>query len=970
MTSSSSSSTNSCEGIEISAQDDRVYRSFVLENQLEVLLISHPDTDKASAAMDVHVGHLCDPENISGLAHFLEHMLFLGTEKYPDENSYSQFLSKHGGRSNAFTSMTDTNFYFDIAPDFFNEALDRFAQFFIAPLFTASATDREMQAVDSENAKNLQNDYWRFNQLYKHFAKEDHPFHKFGTGNLYTLDVLPKELGLDIREELLAFHQTYYSASIMKLVVYGPQDVDTLQTLVTNMFQAIPTTHRGIPIFEGGSPFDASQMQKRVDIAPVKDLSLIEIIWPIPSIRPYMRSKPSQYLSHVIGHEGKGSLLSNLKAKGWANELSAGVTKDEEDWALFSVTVEATQEGIVAVEAVVEMVYQYLAMLTAHGPQEWIYTEKRDIAEMSFRFKDKETPMSYTSALAGRMHQYATQDVISGPHLLHEFQPEVITALLQCLVPANMRLSVVSKAFQGKTESVEKWYQTPYSESSLSAEQLQRWSEALVDASALHLPSPNELISTDFALLRAGTASIPQLVLDNEQCRVWFKYDHVFEKPKLNVFLSLVTPMAYLSPQMAVLTDLYVECVQDCLTEYTYDAELAGMKYVLQHTMKGLEVYVSGYNHKLPLLVTQIIRAIRNLPALPADVFERIKDKTTRAYKNFSQEQPYQHAAYDSGYMLENARWHNRDKLAAIADLSMEMVLQHGDDALFAQVYVEALLHGNIHQEQACGIVTGVVSDLKANVLFSSQLPNLRIAQLDSKCAHVYQTAESNVDNNNSAIQMVFQLGPQSLRQSALLDVLAQMMQEPCFNQLRTIEQLGYIVFSGAFRSENIEHFRFVIQSDKMAPDALDSRIENFLTLFQLELNDMELEQVEKFKAAVKAKLLEKPKTPWEESMRHWRQITKNLYQFHSQQERAEVVETLTHASLVTFFNTFVAAGGAQRAKFSVQTFGNKHPVPTEEEVAVKEGTVYIQNMDAFKRAVPLYPAQGCPRSSTTGSRL
>lgn len=59
------------------------------------------ETDKAAAAMAVRVGSLSDPEDMQGLAHFLEHMLFLGTAKYPDENEYSKFLNTHGGSSNA-----------------------------------------------------------------------------------------------------------------------------------------------------------------------------------------------------------------------------------------------------------------------------------------------------------------------------------------------------------------------------------------------------------------------------------------------------------------------------------------------------------------------------------------------------------------------------------------------------------------------------------------------------------------------------------------------------------------------------------------------------------------------------------------------------------------------------------------------------------------------------------------------------
>ncbi len=70
-------------------------------------------------------GSLSDPDNISGLAHFCEHMLFLGTEKYPKENEYSQFLSEHAGSSNAFTSGEHTNYYFDVSHEHLQGALDR-----------------------------------------------------------------------------------------------------------------------------------------------------------------------------------------------------------------------------------------------------------------------------------------------------------------------------------------------------------------------------------------------------------------------------------------------------------------------------------------------------------------------------------------------------------------------------------------------------------------------------------------------------------------------------------------------------------------------------------------------------------------------------------------------------------------------------------------------------------------------------
>jgi insulysin len=148
-----------------SAIDKREYRHLTLSNELQCLLVSDPETEKSSACCDVRVGSLCDPADAQGLAHFLEHMLFMGTEKYPVENAYSSFLNSHGGFSNAYTDQENTVYYFDVQNDFMEGALDMFASFFTCPILSDSATTREMNAVDSENTKNLQVSLYGINKI-------------------------------------------------------------------------------------------------------------------------------------------------------------------------------------------------------------------------------------------------------------------------------------------------------------------------------------------------------------------------------------------------------------------------------------------------------------------------------------------------------------------------------------------------------------------------------------------------------------------------------------------------------------------------------------------------------------------------------------------------------------------------------------------------------------------------------------
>lgn len=137
--------------------------------------------------------------SFNSLAHFCEHMLFLGTSSYPEEASYKHYLSHNSGSSNAFTSLAETNYYFDISPAGLPGALSRHGQFFTSPLFDASCTEREVNAVHSEQSRNLQLDARRLFQLGKATSSrgQGSRYWKFGTGNKETLWEGPRKRGVD-----------------------------------------------------------------------------------------------------------------------------------------------------------------------------------------------------------------------------------------------------------------------------------------------------------------------------------------------------------------------------------------------------------------------------------------------------------------------------------------------------------------------------------------------------------------------------------------------------------------------------------------------------------------------------------------------------------------------------------------------------------------------------------------------------
>lgn len=697
-----------------SVEDKRLYRGVQFNNDLKVLLISDPTTDKSAAALDVNIGFMSDPKHLPGLAHFCEHMLFLGTEKYPQENEYTKFLSEHGGSSNASTSTEHTNFYFDIVPEHLPGALDRFAQFFLCPLFTESATDREVNAVHSEHEKNVPNDSWRLDQLDKSTSKEDHPYSQFGTGNKLTLDILPKEQGINVRDELLQFHGKWYSSNIMTLAVLGKESLDELEELTLKLFSEVKNKNVTAPIWTE-HPFGPDQVQVKGFIVPVKDLRNLNITFPIPDLHEHYKAGPGHYLSHLIGHEGPGSLLSAFRSRGWCNSLVGGTRTGSKGFAFFGINVDLTEDGIEHTDDIVQLVFQYINMLKAEGPKEWIFEEYKDIMSMHFRFKDKEAPRSYVTNITFNMHEYPFEEVLSGSYLLSDWRPDLIEKVLSYLTSKNIRVAVIGKKFENIADQEEKWYGTKYKLEKIPKNIIDAWSE-YTHCDALYLPSKNEFIPTDFSLVsrEENPTQYPVIIKNTPLSRVWFKQDDEFLLPKANISLEFVSPLAYLDPHSCNMTYMFVMLFKDALNEYAYAAELAGLKWELSNTKYGMVLGISGYNNKQHVLLDKIMEKMTNFKIDPKR-FEILKENYIRGLKNFEAEQPYQHAVYFLAVLLAEQAWTKDELLAAADELTLDR-MEAFIPQILSRMFIECLVHGNTERKTALEMVHRVEEKLSSSV--------------------------------------------------------------------------------------------------------------------------------------------------------------------------------------------------------------------------------------------------------------
>ena len=245
--------------LNVGTSDKKQYRLITLDNGLECLLIHEPpaeeevddeeeesetgsddgsddgddETQRAACAVVVGVGSWADPEDTPGAAHFLEHLLFLGSKKYPAENAYDGFLAKRGGSSNAHTDVEHTSYYFDVLPGAFREALDIFAQFFVSPSFNPDMVAREVNAIDNEFNETRRDDAARLDELlYVAGAPVGHPFATFTWGHAESL----RHGDASAVAAVKALYRDHYHASNMKLCLVAPAALDETEAWCRESF--------------------------------------------------------------------------------------------------------------------------------------------------------------------------------------------------------------------------------------------------------------------------------------------------------------------------------------------------------------------------------------------------------------------------------------------------------------------------------------------------------------------------------------------------------------------------------------------------------------------------------------------------------------------------------------------------------------------------------------------------------------
>lgn len=799
---------------------ERKTLKIVLDNGLKAYLISDKGAQESAAALAVHVGSWSDPKEYPGMAHFLEHMLFMGTKAYPSENAFSEFIAQHGGISNAYTSLDRTVYSFTSNHDAFEKSLDIFSHFFIDPLFKASEVGRELHAIDQEHAKNIHHDMRRQWMIFKELGNPDHPNRSFATGCASTLGHVPQKALRD-------WYEKNYSSDLMQLVICSPLSLEKQQEIVKNFFSNVEKKNSpDRPLFDLLS--SSRQYGVITYIEPVKDLKLLSLDWELPQNSSLDREAFSaKVIASALSDTSCGGLCDYLKQKHWIESLQAGVSEFSSENSFLSLSLSLTKEGTEQINAVIQECFGYLHLLKNKGIPSYVFEEMKALSSIHYQYQSREKAFEFVTSTADELLDESFESYPQKTLIPKEFNSKEVHMLLERMTPMSTLITVLAPSDLTHVPATckEMWNQGEYAVKPLDAALLKSWNEATAHPH-MKLPERNPYIPSHLALRNhEDTETLPSKIINNEKAVIYFWQDDHYHVPETNLRLAIKSVSFSESAEASALMDLFIKSFYHHNLLLVSKAEQAGLSIALEPKNFSLLLKIKGYSEKAPELTLDLLERLKKIK-LSRQAFEICKDSLASSYKNQKKAQPYQQAGEFLSSLLYTDAHLSEEKGKALESLTYEKFHDFASH-YFDHSFVEGLICGNLTKKEAVEFSEKfLASAVKSPLSLENQLRK-KVLVLE-KNQGPFKVSRKIETIGNATLLALWQ-GPFSFENKATQVILATLLSDQFFNTLRSQQQTGYITASFAKEVEKTLLQFFVVQSATHQPEDLLARFELFL---------------------------------------------------------------------------------------------------------------------------------------------
>lgn len=842
-----------------SAYDNRQYKHIELENGLRILLVQDPSCVKSACSITFNVGHFNDEKDCFGISHLLEHMLFLGNTEFTEANEFNDFIATHGGSINALTGTEYSSYFYEITAEYEQQAITHLYAMLNNPLFCETLIEKEINAIHAEFLLKQKDDLRRLYQVHKETCNPAHPFSQFSVGNKQTFAPFSP---LQLKQKLLRMFQRYYQPQNARLCIISQQQLAISEEFIRQKFSGWSTDIE-LPIEPLPLLYLEHNLGIQINILPLQKARRMILTFALPEQHSHYRSKPLSVLSHILGDEGEGGLLHFYKTKNWATSLSAGGGIEGSTFKDFNINLQLTDEGIQNSDEIITALFSYIQLIKENGVEMWRIEETAALNQLMWDFPDQPKAIDEACHYSQAMFEYPPHHLIAGDYILDQPDEHIVLHMLDFFCPQNMRIKAVNPFV--KTSHTANWYQTPYSVDPIAKTRMTlflngKWRSSFV------LPKANQFLTPCKQLTPIiAEFVLPKKIVSENGLDIWYGQDDKFKQPKGDCFLTFDCQAVNEGIHLTTAKRLWVALLNEKLNQKYYQANLAGVHFHFYPHQGGFSLQTNGFSANQLEFCTKLLTQIVVFEDF-SNSFSQVKTKQYQGLSNTLLNKPINRLFSKLSVLMQQQNHDPSDVAKAMENLTIDD-MGTTKEKLLSQFHLEGMMYGDWAPDEAYSII----ADIK-----EFRMKYATCAKIHRGVADVrYKTPISHrveCQHKDSAVVIYFQAPDASLRNVVLTILAEQLLATPFFNQLRTEQQLGYLVGSGYIPYNQHPGIGFYIQSPHYSADNLIDAI--YLFLHQIVENIDQFRHVwGALKNGVMKQLMEKDTNLSMKSQRLWMSI-------------------------------------------------------------------------------------------------
>lgn len=836
-----------------SKNDKRNTYTYELNNKLRVFIINDPDTDIACTGMLVKIGYFQD--TIPGIAHFLEHMLFNGTENYPDEKTFSTFISKNNGTQNAYTAHDHTFYYFSIAQEALNEALKVFGDFFICPLLNKDSVNREKEAVNSEHIKNINDDNWRRQEIIRAASNNKHWFSKFGTGSNETLAV--DDIDIKVKD----FFNKYYSSHLMTLVVISKDKIENIKKIIDKIYSKIKIKN----IDENDLKLNSKILKtpSSIKYIPIEDEHRLIFIWEVPFFKNTPFQSPLEFLAELLGNENKDSIHYILTENGYILDLSCYIREIVFSSCLFCINFELTPLGETKKKEITTLVMNYINKIKNNiGSQLFndLYNERLTLIKYKFDNFEKSECIDTITEISTLYHTYNIDPtkILIMDKIQEKYSNDIkqkLENVLNTMTLDNLVIIIGSKKYKNiKYKNLIKNFPNYGTEYMIKGSVYNIDNIELIDD--IKFPSLNSFISVSNKIFDIKNND-PILMSDTKDTSIktYWMPNICFNTPDICIYITINIQMALKDVYTDTSVFLYLLTLSKELNHVIYSFKSALYSFSVNYSSGKIYIKVRGNYENIDKVLENYLKQFVNKEIISNDKFESAKYEIKKEDQNDIYKAPRDKVSDIFQKKIFEGYYNSEDRLKVIDNIDLKNTIE---------VFHTLLPHNNITL-----FVSGNCTENKFNNIQKlikiiphkkhdySDYKNKLYRQIKNKEVYNIYNNNENEENNSTGYYIYidtldFTQNTFWIKPLCLLNLLNNIISNEYFDELRTKEMYGYIVKSKIvnFGEQSLNNFNymFLVQSPNKTNKNITERTEKFIIDFLKQLTKMTDDDIETIK--------------------------------------------------------------------------------------------------------------------------